>query len=71
MSTVSRGCHLEPSQHDCDGVEALERTRLNGMNRVARDAERIEERAVFLWVAPQIDSVRVQPVFAGDRLWTS
>lgn len=33
----------------------------------ARDAERIKERAVFLWVALQIDSVRVQPVFADKQ----
>ena len=71
MSTVSRGCHLELPQHDCNGVEILERTRPNGVNRVARDAERIEERAVLLGVVPEIDSVGVKPVFAGDRLWTS
>lgn len=39
MSTVSRGFHLELPQHDCNGVEMLERARLNGMNRVARNAE--------------------------------
>lgn len=33
----------------------------------ARDTERIKERAAFLWVALQIDSVRVQPVFAGKQ----
>lgn len=39
---------------------------LNRVNRVARDTERIEERTVFDGVAPQIDSVGVKPVFAGE-----
>ena len=37
------------------------------MNRVARNAERIKECAVFLRVAPQVDGVGVKPVFAGEQ----
>ena len=37
------------------------------MNNVAGNAERIEERAVFDGVAPQVDGVGVKPVFAGKQ----